>query len=225
MSDALLNAIQTRDVDRLAVLLASGADPNENGKSRRGEDILPLLAAIWELEDFGEDDPGGPEPAGPIDSVVLLLRHGAKVNGWDVNKDGDPLLTVVLMNNIDAARLLLAHGADPNVRDDVGYSPLRWCAYKGYLEMARLLLLCGATKMIDDWGGDSAMTALGLAVRGLNVDMVKLLLAYGADPQKPDIDDCTPLDCLRFVDSPDDPANEERVREIRQLLGEPRANS
>lgn len=223
MPNSLLEAIQAHDVERLAALLATGADPNENGKSRRGNDIFPLLAAIWELEDFGEDDPGGPEPAGPIDSVVLLLRHGAKVNGWDVNKDGDPLLTVVLMNNIDAARLLLAHGADPNVRDDVGYSPLRWCAYKGYLEMAQLLLRCGATKLIDDWGGDSAMTALGLAARELNVDMVKLLLAYGADPQARDIDDCSPLDCLRFVASPEDPASQARLREIRELLGEPSA--
>ncbi len=223
MSNSLLEAIQTRDVERLAALLATGADPNEYGKSRRGKDILPLLAAIWELEDFSEDDPGEPEPAGPIELVVLLLRHGAKVNGWDVNKDGDPLLTAVLMNNIDAARLLLAQGADPNVRDNVGYSPLRWCAEHGYLEMARLLLLCGATKMIDDWGGDGAMTALGLAARGLDVDMIKLLLAYGANPQARDVDDCSPLDCLRFVKSPDDPASQARLREIRQLLGDPSA--
>ena len=223
MSNALLEAIQARDVERLAALLTTGADPNENGKSRRGKDILPLLAAIWELEDFSEDDPGEPEPAGPIELVVLLLRYGARAKGWDVDKEGDPLFTAVMMNHIDAARLLLAHGADPNVRDNVGYSPLRWCADNGYLEMARLLLLCGATKMIDDWGGDRAMTALGLAARDLNADMVKLLLAYGADPQARDVDDLSPLDCLRFVDSPGDPASQERLREIRQLLGDPSA--
>ncbi len=227
MSDALLEAIQTRDVDRVAKLLVAGADPNEDGKSRyasygSGREF-PLQAAIGQLEEFGEDGPSGPERAGSIDSVVLLLRHGAKVKGWDVDKEGDPLFLAVGMNHLEAARLLLAHGADPNVRDNVGYSPLRWCAQHGYLEMARLLLRCGATKAIDEWGGDRPMTALGIAARDLQVDMVKLLLAYGADPQARDVDDCTPLDCLELNESAEDPADQERFREIRQLLGDPSA--
>jgi hypothetical protein len=49
--------------------------------------------------------------------------------------------------------------------------------------------------------------------------MVKLLLAHGADPQAQDVDRFTPLDCLRFVDSPDDPAIQGRLAEIRRLLG------
>src|SRR4051812_10608009 len=102
MSDALLEAIQARDVDRLAELLAAGTDPNEPGKSRYGSGReLPLHAAIGELEAFGEL-----EPAGPIDAVVLLLRHGAVVNGWDVSREGDPLLMAVLIKHIEAARLL-----------------------------------------------------------------------------------------------------------------------
>lgn len=224
MSDALLEAIYTRDVDRVAKLLAAGADPNEGGKSRYVDDReFPLQAAIGELKAYGVDHPGGPEPAGPSDSVVLLLRHGARVNGWDVNNEGDPLFIAVVINHIETARLVLAHGADPNVRDDEGYSPLRICAHEGYLEMARLLLLCGATKTIDEWGGARPMTALGLAARGLHVEMVKLLLAHGADPQGQDVDWRTPLDCLKFVSSPEDPAAQDRLREIRQLLGDPSA--
>jgi ankyrin repeat protein len=152
---------------------------------------------------------------------VLLIRHGADVNRWDERHQCTPILAAVHNEHINAARILLAAGADPNVRDDVGYSPLRICAEKGYLEMARLLLLCGATKTIDEWGGDGAMTALGLAARELQVEMVKLLLANGADPQGQDVDGLTPLDCLKFVDSPDDPTTQERLREIRQLLGDP----
>jgi hypothetical protein len=215
-NDALLNAIQTHDIDHVARLLAAGADPNEAGKSCYGGDLdFPLHAAIGELEAFEAIGPCGPKSAGPVDVVVLLLRHGAIVKGWDVNKEGDPLLVAVVMNHIDAVRLLLAQGADPNVRDNEGDSPLRVCTDKGYLEMAQLLLLCGATKTINEWGGERAMTALGL-----HVEMVKLLLAYGADPQGQDVDRYTPLDCLRFVDSSEDPADQERLREIQQLLGE-----
>lgn len=220
MSDALLDAIQTRDVDRLAQLLATGANPNEDGKSRYGSRReYPLHAAIGELEEFEAVGPCGPEPAGPIDAVVLLLRHGARVKGWSPSREGDPLLLAVLSKHIEAVRLLLAAGADPNMRDGEGTSPLRVCADKGYLEMARLLLLCGATKTIEEWGGERAMTALGLAARGLHVEMVKLLLAHGADPQGKDVDRFTPLDCLEFVDSPEDPAIQGRLREIRRLLG------
>lgn len=226
MSDALLEAIQTRDVDRVAKLLADGADPNEDGKSRydsygNGRDF-PLQAAIGELEELGED-----HPAGPIDSVVLLLRHGARAKGWEM-KDGDPLLIAVFMNHIEAVRLLLAAGAEPNLKDDEGYSPLRFCAQKGHLAMARLLLLCGATKTIDEaGGGGSGMNALGMAAYGLDVEMVKLLLAYGADPHAEDNDGWTVFDCLggkeRHADPPLDPASQDRLREIRRLLGDPSA--
>ncbi|MBK9265488.1 MAG: ankyrin repeat domain-containing protein [Polyangiaceae bacterium] len=226
MSDALLEAIQSRDVDRVAKLLAAGADPNEPGKSRygRGGNLPPLHAAIGELEAFEAIGSDAPVPEGPIDSVVLLLRHGARASGWNISKEGDPLLDAVLGNHIEAVQLLLAAGADPNVSDGEGTSPLRVCADKGYLEMARLLLLCGATRTIEEWGGGRPMTALGFAARGLHVDLVKLLLAHGADPQGKNVDDLTPLDCLEFVDSPEDPADQERLREIRRLLGDPSAS-
>ena len=220
MSDALLEAIQTHDVDRVAKLLAAGIDPNEDGKSRydsygNGRDY-PLQAAIGELEDFGEN-----HPAGPIDSIVLLLRHRARVKGWEM-KDGDPLLIAVFMNHLEAVRLLLAHGADPNIQDDEGTSPLRFCVQKGYLEMARLLLLCGANKTINKTVG-GGMTPLGLAAYWLNLEMVKLLLAHGADPHVEDIDRMTVFEHLQQMDLPVDPADQDRLREIRQLLGEPRA--
>jgi len=225
MSDALLEAIQSRDVDRVAALLAAGADPNELGKTRsgRGNGLPPLEAAVDELEPSEAIGPYPPVPAGPIDSVVLLLRHGARATGWGTCNNEDPLLDAVQMNHIEAVRLLLAAGANPNVRDHMGDSPLRLCAEKGYVEVARLLLRCGATKTIDEWGGDRPMTALSLAALELHVDMVKLLLAYGADPQARDVDDGTPLDYLELVGSPEDPAAQERLREIRRLLGDPSA--
>ncbi len=229
MSDALLEAIYIRDVSRLAALLATGADPNEDGKPRypiydSGRQF-PLLAAIGALEADKAIGPYGPEPAGSIDAIVLLLRHGAKVKGWDVNKEGDPLFLAVFNNHIEAVRLLLAHGADPNVRSGEGESPLPFCAEKGYLEMARLLLLCGANKTIHEGVMPSGMNALGYAATRLHVDMVRLLLTHGADPLVGDADDITVFERLEYARLPDDPASLERLREIRQLLGEPAAEN
>lgn len=220
MSDALLEAIQARDVHRLAGLLAAGADPNEDGNSRYGGGReFPLHAAIGELEAFGDLDPGGPEPAGPIDAVVLLLRHGATVKGWDPSVEGDPLLMAVLIKHTEAVRLLLGAGADPNVCDNEGTSPLRVCAQEGLLEMARLLLHCGADKTIDEAGGSAGMNALGWAATRFDVEMVRLLLAHGANPQARDLDRMTPLDRFRYEFLPEDPVGQERFLEICRLLG------
>jgi ankyrin repeat protein len=207
MPEPLLDAIDADDVDRLAEILAAGADPNDPFKSRRN--LTPLQVAVAELE-----------AGGPIDAVILLMRYGADVNGWDERRISNPLLMAVQINHIEAVRILLAAGADPNVRDNEGYSPLRLCADNGLLEMARLLLHCGAGKTIHEAGGSAGMNALGLAAYGLHVDMVRLLLAHGADPHVQDADRMTVFDHLRHVPLPD-PAARERLREIRQLLGAP----
>jgi hypothetical protein len=225
MSGALLEAIQTRNVDRVAALLAAGAEPNEPGKSRyrSGGNRLPLHAAISELRAFEAIDPYPPKPAGPIDSVVLLLRYGAKVTDWDMSREMGPLWDAVMMNHVEAVRLLLAAGAEPNLRDNEGVSPLRFCAQNGLLEMARLLLHCGADKIIHESGGPAGMYALGLAVTRFHVEMVRLLLVHGADPNVADDDWMTVFDQLRLMDPPEDPAAQERLREIRGLLGDPPA--
>jgi hypothetical protein len=121
-----------------------------------------------------------------------------------------------------------SHDADPNVRDDEGNSPLRFCVEKGYLDMAQLLLRCGATKTVNKaGGGGSDMTVLGVAAYWLDVEMVRLLLAHGADPNVEDIDQRTVFDYLRgkerYMDPPLDPAAQDRLQEIRRLLGAPPA--
>ena len=219
MSDALLKAIEAGDVDRVAALLAAGADSNAiilahyYGLDVR---ITPLQAAVRELKPGGELEQGG-----PIDTIVVLLHYGADVNGRDGAADTTPLLMAVELKHIEAVRILLAAGADPNVRDGEGSSPLRFCAQNGLLEMARLLLLCGATKTIHEGGGPTGMNALGFAATRLNVEMVRLLLAHGADPLIEDMDDMTTFKRLGYADLPEDPTALDRLRQIRQLLGDP----
>lgn len=157
--------------------------------------------------------------AGDTDAVVVLLRQGADANGWDDARTVTPIITAVGFDNIEAVRVLLVAGADPNVRDNEGDSPLRLCSQKGQLEVARLLLLCGADRTIHEAGGLAGMNALGLAVDTLNVEMVKLLLAHGADPHVQDADRMTVFDHLRLRDPPEEPADQKRIHEIRRLLG------
>lgn len=214
MSDELIKAIDSGDLDLVAKLLVAGVDPDATIPRY----FTPLQNAVCEYEP--------PDYLGGVDSIVLLLRHGALVDKREGPEDGTPLLLAVQRNHIEAVRIFLAAGADPNVYDGVGDSPLRWCAQHGYLEMARLLLLCGATKTIHEGAGSTGMNALGFAATRLHVDMVRLLLGHGADPRIGDADDMTTFRILQSAIEnghiPDDPASQERLREIRQLLGEPR---
>jgi ankyrin repeat protein len=211
MSEAFYDALRAGNVDRLAEILAAGADPSMPFQSHYN--YTPLEIAVEELDVVDEIEPGG-----PIDAVVLLLRYGAVVDGWKESRDATPLLMAVMMNHIEAVRILLAAGAEPNVRSDEGDSPLRFCAQHGYLEMARLLLHCGADKTIHEGGGMTGMNALGFAATRLNLDMVRLLLAHGADPWVDDVDRLTVFDRLRYASLPEDPAAQERLQQIRGLF-------
>ncbi|WP_437547348.1 ankyrin repeat domain-containing protein [Sorangium sp. So ce367] len=175
MSSELFAAIEAHDVDRLARLLREQHDFS----SLRPEwpHWTPLHAAIEELEHGGS-----------IQALVLLLRHGAQVDTLDREQDSTPLLMAVFRGQREAMHVLLAAGADPNVVGAEGDSPLRWCVQHRDLAGAALLLRCGAHQTIDGAGGPTGRTALGWAAHLLDLEMIRLLLAFGADPEAQDID-------------------------------------
>ncbi|HBB35293.1 MAG TPA: hypothetical protein DDZ80_27815 [Cyanobacteria bacterium UBA8803] len=180
---ALFQAIENQDLNLIASLLSNGTNPNILYPEFPG--WTPLDHAIEQLEDGGS-----------IEAIILLLRHGASVNIWDANHDATPLLMALFRGQIEAVRLLLAVGADPNVVGSEGDSPLRWCVEQGDYETAAMLLRCGATKTIDNAGGMGGMTALGIAAKRLDLKMIELLLQAGANPQVYDADKLTPYQRL-----------------------------
>jgi uncharacterized protein len=176
MSKELFAAINQHDTIRVRALLSGGADPNEPQPDGRG--LRPLQEAVFALYDGGE-----------IDVLQALIKHGADVNAWDIKRDLTPLLVAVCEQEVAALEVLVRAGADPNVCSSEGIMPLRACAEVGSLSMAALVLYAGAARTINDWGGLSGYTALGHAARRLDLPMIKLLLAAGADPRAPDEDD------------------------------------
>lgn len=168
---ALHTALVEHDLDRTRALLSQGADPNAPNE----DGWRPLHVAVGELG-----------VGGAVEFVKTLIEHGADVNGWDTNRNDTPILTASNPPEVEAARLLLEEGADPNVANSEGETPLRWCVEQGSLEMARLLLRYGAADAIDKWGGINGLTVLGIAARRFNIPMIELLLDAGADPEATD---------------------------------------
>jgi ankyrin len=87
----------------------------------------------------------------------------------------EPLLPVAAHSgNIEMARLLLEHGADPNKEGEFSdyHFPLYEAISKGYYPMVELLLAKGAT----------AKRGMALAASLGQLDILPLLLDHGADP-------------------------------------------
>jgi uncharacterized protein len=136
-------------------------------EARRLADAAPALT-IWEAAALGRDDrldvllrenpaladasaPDGFTPLGlaafftTVHTASRLLDAGADV-GKAASNDMrvQPLHAAVAARNLDVMRLLLDHGADPNARQQVGYTPLMGAAGSGRDDLVDLLLDRGA---------------------------------------------------------------------------------
>lgn len=202
MADELFDAIENHDVDRVAGLLARGADPN-----------APLEAPPhWRaLEAAIEAVYYGAQPQLMARIVKMLVEHGADVEAWDADHHLNGLMAAVYWGNHDIARYLLESGSDPNVVNDTHETPLAMAVEAEDLEMARLLLAHGATATMDRSGGVGGITPLGRAALNLDVPMIRLLIEAGADLEALDVDAQLPRDYLPARDDTNGAAWDEAI--------------
>jgi ankyrin repeat protein len=126
---------------------------------------------------------------GRLDLVRMLLKHGAEVQARGIHRY-TPLFSAAEGGNPDVVHLLLDHGADARIRDKNENNALHIAAFHGHLEVARVLL---ALNLDVNTQNDSGMNPLYCALdpsRKPNVDVVRLLLDYGAEVHMPEHDRC-----------------------------------
>jgi cytohesin len=100
------------------------------------------------------------------------------------------LVDAVRRGDVQEVARLLAAGADPNVKDLDGHTPLHYAAEQCRADIAELLLKHGADPNARD---DHGKTPLHRAVAVGCVEVAELLLSRGADPNVRDKDGYTPL--------------------------------
>jgi hypothetical protein len=150
------HAAQQGDVARVRdVLLLSKLSPDT-------QDVHGNTALMWACA------------RGHLDVVQLLLAHGAFVD-LQSHSGATALLYGAKKSKLDCVRALLAAGANPNLRDESGASPVSLAAKAGSGELVHELLQHGADVCARD------TTALLWAAKKGHIDIVRLLLASGAD--------------------------------------------
>ena len=128
---------------------------------------------------------------GDLARVKALLQENpalvssAAFDGWT------PLDEAADSGYFAMAKLLVARGADVNVRTKGGRSPLYLAAMHGHGAIVKLLLERGADANLKDENG---VTPLHLAAWDDYLDVAKLLLAHGAAVNARDKNGETPLD-------------------------------
>src|SRR5579883_18537 len=214
----LVTAITNNHIGLAMFLLEKGADPNaaDNFYKR-----TPLFAAVeMRNPDFTRDTaPPLPDKRDPMDLIKALLNKGANPNArvnttpfrgfyqvsanW-VNFDGQTaFIRAALNGDITLMRLLLEHGADPNMATNEGSTALmaaagvNWVVAQTYsrsddeyLEAAKLCLEKGADVNAVNNQGFTAMH--GATNRGFDA-MVKLLAEHGARLDVKDKQGRTPM--------------------------------
>ena len=121
---------------------------------------------------------------GRDDVIPALVSAGVELECRDA-KGYTPLILATYNGRRSTTDLLLARGADANsADDDRGNTALMGVAFKGYDEIARLLIDAGADVNLRNHAGQ---TALMMAALVGQTDIIEMLLASGADASLRDV--------------------------------------
>uniref|UniRef100_A0A8C0YLI2 Transient receptor potential cation channel, subfamily A, member 1b n=1 Tax=Cyprinus carpio carpio TaxID=630221 RepID=A0A8C0YLI2_CYPCA len=173
-------AVEQDQLHSCALLLELGADPNILNSAMMG----PLHLAVTKKYNH---------------LVEVLLQSCDKT---DANLEGDlgntPVMLACCTNNCDAIQFLFKHGAKMCIQNKLGHYAIHTVAFAGAKEAMELVLKIGeelglSTSVHINYLDKSKSTPLHLAVRGGNIEVIKLCIIKGARVDQQQCDKSTAL--------------------------------
>jgi ankyrin repeat protein len=118
------------------------------------------------------------------EATEMLSKPGSQlINSRDITSGDTGLHIAVARSDALWVRFLLQRGADPNIRNKKGVTPLQLATAMGFTDGVEELIKKGASVNVSDQTGETPLIA---AVHSRNVALVRLLLGKGADPDRND---------------------------------------
>jgi ankyrin repeat protein len=175
----LVFAAERGELMKVRDLVRDGA--RINWRDHRGR--TALLAATWRNH---------------VAVARFLIQEGADVNAKDLIQD-TPFLVAGAEGRVEILKLILAAGADLKDTNRHGGTALIPAAHRGHVEAVKLLVATRINKdHVNNYGWTALMEAVVLGDGGpAHTEIVRVLLAAGADASIPDRDRITPLEHAR----------------------------
>lgn len=177
----LITAVKNKDYKGVKKLIKEGADVNEMNAQR-----TPLSSAV-----FQEDQK----------MVDLLLMLGADINRVDKDCPNSPLHDATYRGYYLLVEHLIKKGAEINIRNYLGKTPLHLASKMGHYQTTKTLLEANPTMInLKDPDGD---TALQMAFSKFTenpkkrISLIRLLLENGASPHLKNKAGKSPLDLIQ----------------------------
>ena len=194
----LMMAVKHKNADIVQMLLAAGGDPNcvkynildcpIMQASRDGnKEIIKMLSEAGAALDIR--DKSGQTPLmvaikhNHVDAVQVLLEKGADFKCKKYSTDNCPLIQASRDGRREIVRVLLRAGADPDVQDKYGYTPLMMTTKRR--DIFFMLLGAGADPQVKNKYGETALKMIVYSNSRIHdppVYLVQALLDAGASP-------------------------------------------
>nr|WP_202131774.1 ankyrin repeat domain-containing protein [Aurantiacibacter rhizosphaerae] len=118
------------------------------------------------------------------EATEMLNDPGSTVvNSRDISTGETGLHLTVDRRDLTWTKFLLQQGANPNIADNRGRTPLIAAAQIGFVEGVEALVDAGARL---DIGNETGETPLIAAVHARNIELIQVLVSAGADPDRAD---------------------------------------